>query len=104
MTPRIEQIVNELLDAVADGPGFDLIAAFAGPLPTIVIAEMLGVDPADRLDFKRWSDDGVMAFDPLISAEDRERVDGVAGGTRRVPPPRHRRAAAPRPATTSYRR
>jgi cytochrome P450 len=74
MAPRIEQIVKDLLDAVADGDGFDVIAAFAGPLPTIVIAEMLGVDPADRLDFKRWSDDGVMGFDPLLPAELRERV------------------------------
>jgi hypothetical protein len=74
MAPRIDQIAVDLLDAVAGGEGFDLIAAFAGPLPTIVIAEMLGVDPADRLDFKRWSDDGVMAFDPLLSAELREVV------------------------------
>jgi cytochrome P450 len=74
MAPRIEQIAADLLDAVAGGDGFDLIASFAGPLPTIVIAEMLGVDPGDRLDFKRWSDDGVMAFDPLLSAELRERV------------------------------
>ncbi len=74
MAPRIEEIAANLLDAVAGGDGFDLIAAFAGPLPTIVIAEMLGVDPADRLDFKRWSDHGVMAFDPLLSAEMREQV------------------------------
>jgi cytochrome P450 len=74
MAPRIEEIAANLLDAVAGSDGFDLIAAFAGPLPTIVIAEMLGVNPADRLDFKRWSDDGVMAFDPLLSAELRERV------------------------------
>jgi cytochrome P450 len=75
MAPRIEQIAANLLDAVAGSDGFDLIAAFAGPLPTIVIAEMLGVDPADRLNFKRWSDDGVMAFDPLLSAELRERAE-----------------------------
>jgi len=74
MAPRIEQIAANLLDAVAGSDGFDLISAFAGPLPTIVIAEMLGVDPGDRLDFKRWSDNGVMAFDPLLSEELRERV------------------------------
>lgn len=74
MAPRIEEIATTLLDDVADSEGFDLIASFAGPLPTIVIAEMLGVDPADRLDFKRWSDDGVMNFDPLLSPEMRERV------------------------------
>ncbi len=75
ITPRIQEIVDELLDAVAAAPSFDLIAAFGGPLPTIVIAEMLGVDPADRADFKRWSDDGVLAFDPMITAEQRVRVE-----------------------------
>ena len=41
MAPRIQEIVDELLDAIAGRDGFDLIAEFAGPLPTIVIAEML---------------------------------------------------------------
>jgi hypothetical protein len=50
------------------------MATFAGPLPTIVIAEMLGVDPADRDDFKRWSDESVLGFNPLITDEERERV------------------------------
>ena len=74
VTPRIQEVVDELLDAVEGSGGFDLIAAFAGPLPTIIIAEMLGVDPADRADFKRWSDDGVMAFDPTIGPEARAVV------------------------------
>ncbi len=75
ITPRVQEIVDELLDAVAGEASFDLIASFAGPLPTIVIAEMLGVDPADRLDFKRWSDDGVLAFDPMITPEQSVRVE-----------------------------
>ena len=74
MVPRIQEIVDELLDAVAGRDRFDLIAEFAGPLPTIVIAEMLGVDPADRDDFKRWSDEGVRLFDPTLTPEERQRV------------------------------
>jgi cytochrome P450 len=74
MGTGIRQIADELLDAVDGSDSFDLIAAFAGPLPTIVIAEMLGVDPGDRADFKRWSDDGVMLFDPLLTPEMRERA------------------------------
>jgi len=75
MRPRIQAIVDELLDAV-DGEGeVDLIEIFAGPLPTIVIAEMLGIDPADRADFKRWSDLGVMNFNPMLTAEERALVD-----------------------------
>lgn len=73
MGGRIQEIVDQLLDDVAGAEGFDLIGDFSGPLPTIVIAEMLGVDPADQADFKRWSDDGVMSFDPLLSPELRER-------------------------------
>ncbi len=75
MAPRIQEIVDELLDAVAGQETFDLIDAFAGPLPTIVIAEMLGVDPADRADFKRWSDTGVLIFNPLITAEERAEME-----------------------------
>ena len=74
MEPRIQEIVDGLLDAVAERDRFDLIAEFAGPLPTIVIAEMLGVDPADRDEFKRWSDEGVRLFDPTLSPEERQRV------------------------------
>lgn len=74
MAPRIQEIVDGLLDAVDGRERFDLIAEFAGPLPTIVIAEMLGVDPADRDEFKRWSDEGVRLFDPTLSPEERQRV------------------------------
>lgn len=76
--PRIQEIIDELLDALAGDDGFDLIGAFSGPLPTIVIAEMLGVDPGDRADFKRWSDIGVMGFDPTLSDEAKVLV-GEAG-------------------------
>jgi cytochrome P450 len=74
MAPRIQEIVDELLDAVAGDEGFDLIARFAGPLPTIVIAEMLGVDPADQADFKRWSDESVLGFNPMLTEEEGQRV------------------------------
>jgi len=82
MAPRIQEIVDELLDAVAGEPEFDLIGAFAAPLPTIVIAEMLGVDPADRGDFKRWSDTSVQVFNPLLRPEERKQVEqaGMALG------------------------
>ena len=57
LRPRIEQIVDELLDAAAKHDRIDVIRELAYPLPVIVIAEMLGIPPADREQFKRWSDD-----------------------------------------------
>jgi cytochrome P450 len=61
LRPRIQTIVDELLDRVQDAGRMDVIADFAFPLPAIVIAEMLGLPPADREQFKQWSND-VMAF------------------------------------------
>lgn len=56
MEPRIRSIAGGLLDDVADQDTLDFISALAAPLPLVVIAELLGVDPARRNDFKRWSD------------------------------------------------
>jgi cytochrome P450 len=75
MRPRIQAITNELLDAIDTSAEVDLMPSFCEPLPTIVIAEMLGVDPADRDDFKNWSDAGVMAFNPLLTPEERRLVN-----------------------------
>ena len=61
LRPRIQAIVDELLDRVQDAGQMDAIADFAFPLPAIVIAEMLGLPPVDREQFKQWSND-VMAF------------------------------------------
>jgi len=58
LEPRIRDIAGELLEkALGDsGDKFDLVEAFAYPLPVIVIAELLGVPADDRDQFKRWSD------------------------------------------------
>ncbi len=56
LEPRITEIVQQLLDAVAAEGCMDLIWDFAYPLPVIVIAELLGVPPEERDRFKRWSD------------------------------------------------
>jgi cytochrome P450 PksS len=55
LRPRIVTIANELLAAVATKRWMDVIRDFALPLPTIVIAEMLGVPVEDRTKFHRWS-------------------------------------------------
>src|SRR6266550_2488596 len=54
---HIEEIVDELLDAVERKGEMDVIADLAYPLPAIVTAELLGVPPADRDQLKAWSED-----------------------------------------------
>jgi cytochrome P450 len=67
---RIRALARELVDDILHAQSFDLIEAFAVPLPVIVISELLGVDPARRVDFKRWSDDLLVGsrFDELDDA------------------------------------
>jgi cytochrome P450 len=60
LEPRIRAIANELLANARIQPEIDFVRDFSGALPVIVIAEMLGVEPEQRLDFKRWSDNVVL--------------------------------------------
>ncbi|MFF4755761.1 cytochrome P450 [Streptomyces sp. NPDC002514] len=56
LRPRIEAIVAELLDAMEKaGPPADLVSAFALPLPSLVICELLGVPYEDHEFFQRAS-------------------------------------------------
>jgi cytochrome P450 len=56
LRPRIQQIVDGLLDDMLAGPKpADLVQAFALPLPSLVICELLGVPYADRAFFHRIS-------------------------------------------------
>jgi cytochrome P450 len=57
MREGIAAITADLLDALPESGDADLVAAFAYPLPAIVIAEMLGVPASDRDRFRAWSAD-----------------------------------------------
>ncbi|MGZ3459626.1 MAG: cytochrome P450 [Archangium sp.] len=59
LEPRIRELSVELLDAMLRKEELDLMEDLAAPLPVTVIAEMLGVEPERRRDFKRWSDDSI---------------------------------------------
>lgn len=64
MGPRIETITRDLLDACRGRNHIDLIADFAAPLPTQAILDMMGLLDVSREDFKRWSEDILMGYDP----------------------------------------
>lgn len=59
MRGRVEQLVDELLDALPRAGSIELVRDLAAPLPVSVIAEMLGVPLADRDRFRHWSDEAV---------------------------------------------
>jgi cytochrome P450 len=67
LVPRIHEIVNGLLDAVADAGQADLMSALAAPLPITVIADMLGAPPDARVEFRAWAD--ALLGDDLAAAQ-----------------------------------
>ena len=69
LRPRIQALVDELLDAVVDRAEVDVLGDLAYPLPTIVICELLGVPVGDRELFKDWSADASRLLDGYLEPE-----------------------------------
>ena len=70
LAPRIQKIVDELLDNCEELREFDLLADFAEPLPVRVIAELLGVSPADEINLRPWSQAIVKMYEFDVSVEE----------------------------------
>jgi cytochrome P450 len=56
LRPYIQRIADEHIDAMLAGAEADLVPAFALPIPSLVICEMLGVPYADRASFQHASE------------------------------------------------
>lgn len=55
LEPRIEEITEQLLDAMGRSERIELIDQLAYPLPLTVIVELLEIPAVDRFRFKKWS-------------------------------------------------
>ena len=56
LAESIRASASDLLDAVETTGEIDFVSELAAPFPLTVIAELLGIDEADRENFRRWSD------------------------------------------------
>ncbi|MHC2323930.1 cytochrome P450 [Bradyrhizobium diazoefficiens] len=65
MRPRIQEIVDEAIDAVIDRGHMDLIEDFAFRLPVTIICDMLGIPEDHREVFYKSSRDGGRLLDPV---------------------------------------
>ncbi len=63
MAPRVQTIVDGLVDRALEAREFDLIADIAEPLPVTVIAELLGIPEADRHLLRPWSNEYCLMFE-----------------------------------------
>jgi cytochrome P450 len=75
LRPRIQQLVDGLVDAARSRGEMDVIEDLAYPLPVQVICEMLGVPPEDNVKFRAWSAEVARSLDPedVIPPDVRER-------------------------------
>lgn len=62
--PRIEEMTDQLLDAMEGRDDIDLVSEYAAPLPIIVICDLLGIPFDDRDQFHRWAVELVGAGQP----------------------------------------
>lgn len=74
MSPRIAEIAEDLLDGMARTPQpWDLMSAFAFPLPITVILELLGIPLADQEQVYDWSKAIIAPGRHGISLRERKR-------------------------------
>ena len=69
LAPHIRELSNQLIDEIADRGNIDFVEELAIHVPLIVICELMGLDPAARMNMYRWSDD-MMAGDGRTEADD----------------------------------
>src|SRR5712692_5017203 len=77
LRPNVAALADWLLERIGERPSFDFIAEFAGPLPALVIMDLLGVPRAELGRLKRLSDEMALFI-----------------GSAREPPAKYERAEA----------
>jgi cytochrome P450 len=73
LRPRVQEITDQLLDAMLPRGGADLVEALAYPLPMTVLFELLGVPNTDRAEFTEWTTNILAPAEPAA-----DRVAGRA--------------------------
>jgi cytochrome P450 len=63
---HVKQIINGVLDSVADRERFDLVADVARPIPARVIGSLLGTPPEDDATLVHWTNVFTAFEDPAI--------------------------------------
>ena len=78
LRPRIEDIMETLLDRIPDPSHFDVTKSIATHLPVSVLAELLGIPKRDMLEVKHWATARARVLEPVMSKAE-QRQAHVAG-------------------------
>jgi len=77
LQPRVEALIDRLLDGLEERRRFDHIADFAAAIPVQLIGDMLGVPEKERGPLRGWSLAILGALEPVLSPEQFERGVGA---------------------------
>jgi cytochrome P450 len=69
LEPKIREIVRGILDGIEPGSVREFAEEVAAPLPTRMIAELIGAPPDDWEQFRAWSDAATGTADPEIELD-----------------------------------
>jgi cytochrome P450 len=69
LEPKIREIVRGILDGLEPGSAHEFAEEIAAPLPTRLIAELIGAPPDDWEQFRAWSDAATGTADPEIELD-----------------------------------
>jgi len=72
---KIDKIVSDVLDSVADKAEFDLIGEVAIPIPIITIARILGVDDQRLGEFRDWSEGVILGLNPVRTPDETAHME-----------------------------
>jgi len=76
LVPHVVEMTREILDAAAEKEAGDFVADVSAPITIGVIADMLGVPPADRQLLFRWTNEIIAPTDPeFVKGTPRETLD-----------------------------
>ena len=84
LRPRIIELVDGMLDAIAERGQVDLVDTLAFPLPFRVIAEMLGTPPADHERIRQLSGTLVRSLEPVADPELAAAIMAADGELRQI--------------------
>jgi cytochrome P450 len=70
LAPRLDQIVNELIDKFIDRGECDFVAEFAFPFPGTVVAELIGLEAKDVPRYRAWSENMLSYSTRVLTREE----------------------------------
>jgi cytochrome P450 len=101
LMPHVRQLTNELSTRSPRRADIDFVEEFAIHVPLIIICELMGLNPEQRMKMYRWSDD-MMAGDGHVEGPVPHSRRGSLRRVRHDVPRPHRRASRrPAPTTSS---